>query len=392
MGAWVNDFGPGDSGLARKALIAESLDPGERIVWQGGPIRSALIRRAIPKALFGLLWTAFVVTWMAMVAQRGLGKPAPGKVVEPFSRGNVAIAAMAGLWLLPFGIYTSARPLLEGRKAGRTAYALTDRRALVVEPGLFGHVRSRGYSPERLALMACNEQADGAGDLVFENRADWSGSRPIGFLAIDRVREVEALARKTLHLEGPGRERPTVAPSRIVVEPATYRAGADTYLARIICSIIGGITSYCLMANGVVFLGFFLSAPQKAIAILQEAAAAKGWAGPLGLACAMAVGSGTAIILGLAACLSIRFALVMPTKIAVASDGLISFHGWRRTLELRPEDIRSIKTGAWYDPNHSQVTVRYAGGKLIFFSQFPNFRDFLARLKALNPTVEIRGF
>jgi hypothetical protein len=388
MGAWGDDdFGPGDDGQDRKALLADALDPGETIIWRGGPIRWALVRRAIPRALFGLLWTAFVVMWMAMVARNGVGKPKPGRVVEPFVPGNVAFAAIAGLWLLPFGIYTIAGPYLAGRKAARTAYALTDRRALVIEPGLFGRVRTRSYAPEALALMTCNERADGVGDLVFERVAAWSGARPIGFVGIARVREVESLVRKTSRPESPSRKRPPV-------EPAIYRASVGAHFARIVCLLWGGLVSFCLVANGVILLGFSLVAPQKVkvLSSLREMAAANGLPGPLGFACAAAIGFGSVIILGLAGCLTIRYALAMPTRITIDGDGRIAFHGWRRTVELRPEEILSVATGAWYDPNHSQVTVRHAGGKMIFFSQFPDFRGFLARLKALNPAVEIRGF
>jgi hypothetical protein len=98
------------------------------------------------------------------------------------------------------------------------------------------------------------------------------------------------------------------------------------------------------------------------------------------------------IILVLAAFLTIRFALAMPTRITIDGDGRIASHGWRRTVELRPEEIPSVATGAWYDPNHSQATLRHAGGRILFFSQFPDFRDVLARLKAPNPAVEIRGY
>jgi hypothetical protein len=42
------------------------------------------------------------------------------------------IAALAGLWMIPPGLYILFWPLRSWRKLRRTCYALTDRRAVII--------------------------------------------------------------------------------------------------------------------------------------------------------------------------------------------------------------------------------------------------------------------
>ena len=123
------------------------------------------------------------------VSLNGLGKPNPNRVVRPFEPENIGLAAMVGLWMLPPGFYMLTSPLRLARRLKRTRYALTDYRAIIVEPGFFGRTRVRSYPPESLRLMRSDEQPDGSGDLIFEERIDrWQHDRyGIGFLAIDDV-------------------------------------------------------------------------------------------------------------------------------------------------------------------------------------------------------------
>src|SRR5262249_34904107 len=97
-----------------------------------------------------------------------------------------------------------------------TCYALTNRRAVVWEAGWFGTVRVYSYTASALGKMQRRERADGSGDLVFEeivsvgsqyvsqgqHGGHWQTSTSVtarGFLAIERVRDMEDLIRRTLH-------------------------------------------------------------------------------------------------------------------------------------------------------------------------------------------------
>jgi hypothetical protein len=93
------------------------------------------------------------------------------------------------------------------RKANRTCYALTDRRAILFEASVFGSVEVRSYRPQALSKMIRREDADGTGDLIFEEpirvqngtrTRSAVGALGHGFLGIDNVREIEELVKKAL--------------------------------------------------------------------------------------------------------------------------------------------------------------------------------------------------
>ncbi|MCL4504072.1 MAG: hypothetical protein M1438_19790 [Deltaproteobacteria bacterium] len=80
--------------------------------------------------------------------------------------------------------------------------------------------------------------------------------------------------------------------------------------------------------------------------------------------------------------------LSLPHRITFAGDGTIEFISLLRRRTVRAEEIRSIK------PEGSQLgffMVRTGRGKIRILAQFDGFHDFLTRLKAMHPTVELRG-
>jgi len=185
--------------------------------------------------------------------------------------------------------------------------------------------------------------------------------------------------------------RKAVGSSR-AIEPATYRASAFAYLLRVFGLLWGGIAATLVIVDGLLLFGFFLIAPLKMLAGLQDLAAANGLPGPVGVVGMIAFGLGTGTILLLASWLAIHHALTMPTRITIDETGRIAFRGWRRTAEFRPDEIHSIKRGVSFNPQYAYAVVRLSRGKIYFQPQLRTFRDFLARLKTLNPAVEIRGF
>jgi hypothetical protein len=183
---------PPDVGTA----IARALDPDETVVWTGRPIAKQLLRRALPRTLFAVPWTAFAIFWMSQAMKA---------------------SALFALWGVPFvvvGAGMLAAPWTAHRRARRTAYVLTDRRALVVESARseqdlwpFGPLAVKSYDAERLHQLEVVAREDGSGDVIFERTATPGprGARFVGatgFVAVDDVadvqRRVRALAR------GPG--------------------------------------------------------------------------------------------------------------------------------------------------------------------------------------------
>jgi hypothetical protein len=197
----------GDSRLPHEldARVRSELDHGEQLLWVGQPLPTRFARATIPIVLFGIPWTAFAILWTAMALWfAGGGVPIP-------QAGLGAIFSICfPLWGVPFiliGLGMLTSPFWARRKAKRTCYALTDRRALLFVAGAFRSVEVRSYRPADLRKMFRRENADGSGDLVFEEvmqvRSSNQGGRTTttqarGFLGIDNVREIEELLRKAL--------------------------------------------------------------------------------------------------------------------------------------------------------------------------------------------------
>ncbi len=78
----------------------------------------------------------------------------------------------------------------------------------------------------------------------------------------------------------------------------------------------------------------------------------------------------------------------MPTEIIWGEDGSIEFRGRKGTQRVHVADLRSIASGV----GRMAVKVRHKGGRLRMPNRFPGFYDFLATVKAHNPTVAIKGF
>jgi hypothetical protein len=188
-----------DSSLPEEldAQVRSELRPGERLLWVGQPQVRRLVRQAIPTMLFGIPWTGFSVFWMSAASGMFFGNGGFGLFSLIFSLFGVPFV-LIGLWLLTY-------PYWRWREAERTCYALTDRRAIVWQAGMFGAVTVRSYGPEALGRIHRTEYADGCGDVVFEQVTSQHGDSEDpptetrqGFLAIPNVREVEELIRRVL--------------------------------------------------------------------------------------------------------------------------------------------------------------------------------------------------
>ena len=81
--------------------------------------------------------------------------------------------------------------------------------------------------------------------------------------------------------------------------------------------------------------------------------------------------------------------LQMPSTIEWQGNGAVSFRGPIRTLSIPISEIQSIRPGG--NNGLGFLEIRFIGGKLELLNQFDEFHDFLSRLKAENPKVELRG-
>lgn len=119
---------------------------GEEIVWRGRPDVTRVTRRDLPRALFGIAFAGFAVFWtVSAAAQSGL------------------LFGMMGLPFIAIGSWVASSPIRERSRAGRTYYAVTTERALIIEMGK--NVRTISIAPDDITDLQRVERPDGRGDL-----------------------------------------------------------------------------------------------------------------------------------------------------------------------------------------------------------------------------------
>ena len=171
-------------------LIDSERNRDERITWSAQPLAGRVARKGWPIVLFGIPWTAFSVFWITMAARGTM------------QTGHLGVFSFFPLFGLPFvliGIGMLTSPWWLRRQAGRTAYVLTNQRAIILSRGWFGRISVRSFAPEGLGDLRRNQYADGSGDLIFTQdfRRNNNGTSniPVGFLGVDDVKSVEAQIR-----------------------------------------------------------------------------------------------------------------------------------------------------------------------------------------------------
>src|SRR5262249_30064210 len=184
------------------SLVDAELAKSESIAWTGQPIPWRLARSSIPTALLGIPFTAFACFWTA--AASGFHFPA-------FANPH-GFFALFGILFVLVGLGMLLSPLWMLYRAGRIVYAVTDRRALVIERGFLGQVTVRSFEPAKLTDVTRTQYADGSGNLVFlreyrpDHRYGAHGRRgrffEVGFLAIPDVKEAEDRIRDLVRKAG----------------------------------------------------------------------------------------------------------------------------------------------------------------------------------------------
>jgi len=158
----MSSFGPmsAQSQLAGRDEVGLLLLPGERILWRGRPdVWAYSMRGAWYLIPFSLLWGGFAIFWEVSVLASGGG---------PFF----------ALWGIPFvvaGLYLIfGRILVARREAERTAYAVTNRRILILT-GTFSR-RTTELDLTQLPPSQLDVGSRGIGTITFGNLV--GGFRP----------------------------------------------------------------------------------------------------------------------------------------------------------------------------------------------------------------------
>jgi hypothetical protein len=138
------------------SAMEHNLFRGERILWEGRPLRHRLLRPADALLVpFSIMWAGFVVFWET-IALASISGADPVSMFFP-------------LWGLPFilvGLYlVVGRFVVRAIVSRRTRYVLTDRR-LIVTGGLSGN-RTESTYLSTLPPPVITERTDGSGNLAF---------------------------------------------------------------------------------------------------------------------------------------------------------------------------------------------------------------------------------
>lgn len=169
-------------------LIHAELRPSEQIAWSSSPRPWRLAQRSSPFALFGIPWTAFALFWIA---------GASGFKMPDFSHGS-GLFPLFGVPFVLVGFGMLSSPYWAARKAAKSAYVVTNERAILFEAGLFGSVSIRSFLPHQLSQVRRVQRADGSGDLILDREITTRGrgsdtTKDIGFFGIPDVKSVEML-------------------------------------------------------------------------------------------------------------------------------------------------------------------------------------------------------
>lgn len=173
-----------------QGLVYGELEPGERIVWSGMPRRAFFTRSSTGAFLFGIPWTAFAIFWTGMAGAGTL-----------FTSGFTAFSffPLFGIPFILIGIGMLSSPLFAYIKSGKTAYVITDRRAIIFEGGRSTLIKS--YPPEKLTNVYRRQAGNGSGDVIidFKQWRDSDGDKQTeeqGFMRIQNTREAERLLKE----------------------------------------------------------------------------------------------------------------------------------------------------------------------------------------------------
>ena len=173
-------------------LVTSNLDSNEKIVWAAQPIPLKMAGQSCGGVLFGIPWTAFAVWWTV------------GAYIAISKQKTTAVSYFFPLFGLPFiifGIGMLSSPYWAARKARRTVYLITNRRAIIFESDIRNEVSIRSFEKNQLGNIVRTQNNDGSGDLILAQ--NWTITRKgqrvsnnIGFIAIRNVKEAEDRMRE----------------------------------------------------------------------------------------------------------------------------------------------------------------------------------------------------
>ncbi len=161
---------------------------GEQLFWALRPVPTAWTSHTRFVPFFCTIWLGFIAFW----TYGALGFPTTMQELEKALGENLAMP----LFSIPFwlaGFFLASLPWQQKRRMQRTIYAVTDRRALVIEKKFFSwNTRAFALTPE--LILSRKVRKGNCGDLIFEEEAtdDSRGHVEHGFINVPDVTLTEA--------------------------------------------------------------------------------------------------------------------------------------------------------------------------------------------------------
>lgn len=147
-----------------ESRVQPELDPGEYLLWVGQPSPRRFLRESLSSFGLGIVWTAFIVNFII-----GWYSFPHGELSVPSGLFGLR-GILSSIFFVPFilvGIGMLLSPVRSYRSAKRTVYAITNKRALIVEGAGSRSVQS--YGEGEISNIERVERADGSGDMTLVN-------------------------------------------------------------------------------------------------------------------------------------------------------------------------------------------------------------------------------
>ncbi|HSI12118.1 MAG TPA: PH domain-containing protein [Chthoniobacter sp.] len=180
------------------SLLAQELDPGERLLWSGQPRGGVRLRpQDIYIIPFSLMWGGFAIFWEVMAVTQTSKAPGPIAIVFP----------LFGVPFVFVGLYfIFGRFFFDAASRARTFYGVTDERIIIIS-GVFSR-QIKSLQLRTLTDVSLTQRNDGSGTITFGPTnylnamfpaGAWPGAgrhAPPAFDLLDRAKEVYDIIRR----------------------------------------------------------------------------------------------------------------------------------------------------------------------------------------------------
>lgn len=166
-------------------ILQRQLTSDEIPLWSGQPIASRRALVGLWGTFFGIFFTGFALFFIVSSAI-AIGTASSFLHMEPSSsfldfksfvtstpqslqntKSFLNPISLFGLLFVIIGIWIMLLPLWNFIKARNTYYAITNKRIITLEGGIFGGFRSRSFRPSQMANIEKYERLNGSGSLYF---------------------------------------------------------------------------------------------------------------------------------------------------------------------------------------------------------------------------------